>query len=107
MTLLVHTTELASRYLVILDTIHELVQLPNMSFLHWGGPLIPCACWRISSERVYPTIDDGYSRKEKKDFIVYGSEKIYFLEFFSIMLLTWSGTAAIIIAFIIFIMMIS
>lgn len=45
--------------------------------------------------------------KKKKDFIVYGSEKIYFLEFFSIMLLTWSGTAAIIIAFIIFIMMIS
>ena len=45
--------------------------------------------------------------KKKKDFIVYGSEKIYFLEFFSIMILTWSGTAAIIIAFIIFIMMIS
>ena len=45
--------------------------------------------------------------KKKKDFIVYGSEKIYFLEFFSIMLLTWSGNAAIIIAFIIFIMMIS
>lgn len=45
--------------------------------------------------------------KKKKDFIVYGSEKIYFLEFFSIMLLTWSGTAAIIIAFIIFIMMTS
>ena len=32
----VQTTELASRYLVILDTIHELVQLPNMSFSHWG-----------------------------------------------------------------------
>ena len=76
-------------------------------FFTLGVPLIPCACWRISSERVYPTIDDGYSRKEKKDFIVYGSEKIYFLEFFSIMLLTWSGTAAVIIAFIIFIMMIS
>lgn len=45
--------------------------------------------------------------KKKKDFIVYGSEKIYFLEFFAIMLLTWSGTAAIMIAFIIFIMMIS
>ena len=45
-------------------------------FFTLGVPLIPCACWRISSERVYPTIDDGYSHKEKKDFIVYGSEKI-------------------------------
>lgn len=47
-------------------------------FFTLGVPLIPCACWRISSERVYPTIDDGYSRKEKRILLCMGLKKSIF-----------------------------